>query len=100
MMTCVSERSGSASIGVDRTAHSPAPTRARTPITTRKRMWTDQRMRAAIIDRPPSRSEEHTSELQSLMRTLYAAICLKNKTQPKLLYLITTITKQDNNTLL
>src|SRR3546814_8444246 len=28
--------------------------------------------------RPP-RSEEHTSELQSLMRTSYAVFCLKNK---------------------
>src|SRR3546814_6088012 len=27
------------------------------------------------------RSEEHTSELQSLMRNSYAAICLKNKKQ-------------------
>src|SRR3546814_3537334 len=26
----------------------------------------------------PSRSEEHTSELQSLMRTSYAVFCLKN----------------------
>src|SRR3546814_6904530 len=26
-----------------------------------------------------ARSEEHTSELQSLMRTSYAAFCLKNK---------------------
>src|SRR3546814_7850126 len=26
-----------------------------------------------------SRSEEHTSELQSLMRTSYAVLCLKNK---------------------
>src|SRR3546814_8932876 len=26
-----------------------------------------------------TRSEEHTSELQSLMRTSYAAFCLKNK---------------------
>src|SRR3546814_8763738 len=37
-------------------------------------------------DAPPadparwSRSEEHTSELQSLMRTSYAAFCLKKKT--------------------
>src|SRR3546814_8484956 len=29
----------------------------------------------------PSRSEEHTSELQSLMRTPYAVFCLKKKTQ-------------------
>src|SRR3546814_7901737 len=27
-----------------------------------------------------ARSEEHTSELQSLMRTSYAVFCLKNKT--------------------
>src|SRR3546814_2176640 len=29
--------------------------------------------------RPPPRSEEHTSELQSLMRISYAVFCLKNK---------------------
>src|SRR3546814_1514121 len=28
------------------------------------------------------RSEEHTSELQSLMRISYAVFCLKNKTKP------------------
>src|SRR3546814_4917653 len=28
----------------------------------------------------PTRSEEHTSELQSLMRISYAVFCLKNKT--------------------
>src|SRR3546814_4956117 len=31
--------------------------------------------------RLPSRSEEHTSELQSLMRISYAVFCLKKKTQ-------------------
>src|SRR3546814_12107304 len=31
--------------------------------------------------RPPSRSEEHTSELQSLMRISYAVFCLKKKKQ-------------------
>src|SRR3546814_4315197 len=30
-------------------------------------------------NRPDPRSEEHTSELQSLMRTSYAAFCLKKK---------------------
>src|SRR3546814_4623614 len=30
---------------------------------------------------PPGRSEEHTSELQSLMRTSYAVFCLKTQTQ-------------------
>src|SRR3546814_4886422 len=31
-----------------------------------------------------ARSEEHTSELQSLMRISYAVFCLKTKTQQKL----------------
>src|SRR3546814_7715625 len=31
--------------------------------------------------RPPCRSEEHTSELQSLMRISYAVFCLKKKKQ-------------------
>src|SRR3546814_5555773 len=35
-------------------------------------------MRTAVRRR--SRSEEHTSELQSLMRISYAVFCLKNKT--------------------
>src|SRR3546814_6968174 len=30
---------------------------------------------------PPDRSEEHTSELQSLMRISYAVFCLKKKIQ-------------------
>src|SRR3546814_8489196 len=33
--------------------------------------------------RAASRSEEHTSELQSLMRISYAVFCLKNKNQHK-----------------
>src|SRR3546814_8759542 len=32
--------------------------------------------------RPINRSEEHTSELQSLMRISYAAFCLKKNTKP------------------
>src|SRR3546814_7912864 len=31
----------------------------------------------AVLGRPPQRSEEHTSELQSLMRISYAVFCLK-----------------------
>src|SRR3546814_10676568 len=31
---------------------------------------------------PSARSEEHTSELQSLMRISYAVFCLKKKKQP------------------
>src|SRR3546814_4826935 len=32
-----------------------------------------------VAVRPPERSEEQTSELQSLMRTSYAVFCLKKK---------------------
>src|SRR3546814_6086243 len=35
----------------------------------------------ALQGRPHRRSEEHTSELQSLMRISYAVFCLKKKTQ-------------------
>src|SRR3546814_9954759 len=38
------------------------------------------RRRALPISAPP-RSEEHTSELQSLMRNSYAVFCLKKKKQ-------------------
>src|SRR3546814_5947058 len=41
--------------------------------------------RSSMPPLPSSRSEEHTSELQSLMRTSYAVFCLKKKkktTQP------------------
>src|SRR3546814_8717031 len=34
---------------------------------------------AAVGHRAPGRSEEHTSELQSLMRISYAVFCLKKK---------------------
>src|SRR3546814_5780265 len=38
----------------------------------------DERTLRALRDRP-TRSEEHTSELQSLMRISYAVFCLKKK---------------------
>src|SRR3546814_5766078 len=44
--------------------------------------------------RPAERSEEHTSELQSLMRISYAVFCLKKKTYHiicKKINIITTI---------
>src|SRR3546814_6419421 len=37
--------------------------------------------RASFDDAEIDRSEEHTSELQSLMRNSYAVFCLKKKTQ-------------------
>src|SRR3546814_6758135 len=35
---------------------------------------------AALVGGPRGRSEEHTSEIQSLMRISYAVFCLKKKT--------------------
>src|SRR3546814_6228697 len=42
------------------------------------------------------RSEEHTSELQSLMRTSYAVFCLKKKTTTKSTHNINEIQRQNN----
>src|SRR3546814_3782998 len=39
------------------------------------------RMEVDVTVEPVPRSEEHTSELQSLMRISYAVFCLKNKNQ-------------------
>src|SRR3546814_4741347 len=45
-------------------------------------------------DRPKTRSEEHTSELQSLMRISYDVFCLTNKKQSKQKYYQSTAKKQ------
>src|SRR3546814_10777666 len=37
-------------------------------------------VKARLLERSDRRSEEHTSELQSLMRSSYAVFCLKKKT--------------------
>src|SRR3546814_2586740 len=39
--------------------------------------------RILVASSPSSRSEEHTSELQSLMRISYAVFCLKKKNKNK-----------------
>src|SRR3546814_9565310 len=39
--------------------------------------------RSGSLDKRRGRSEEHTSELQSLMRKSYAVFCLKKKTQKR-----------------
>src|SRR3546814_5782204 len=46
-----------------------------------------------FLDLTNNRSEEHTSELQSLMRISYAVFCLKKKKQDKI---IDNKTNQDN----
>src|SRR3546814_4573116 len=48
------------------------------------------RGRVAVKVRPHGRSEEHTSEIQSLMRNSYAVICLQKKTTQ------ITLNKKDN----
>src|SRR3546814_6087436 len=47
---------------------------------------------AAQVNVDATRSEEHTSELQSLMRISYAVFCLKKKTQT------TSVTRQSSYT--
>src|SRR3546814_3279032 len=48
--------------------------------------WTEPEpakdLREYRVDLPAARSEEHTSELQSLMRISYAVFCLQNKINP------------------
>src|SRR3546814_2536566 len=41
-----------------------------------------QALRNGLIGSPETRSEEHTSELQSLMRSSYAVFCLQKKKHP------------------
>src|SRR3546814_9328265 len=49
---------------------------------------------ASFILELGQRSEEHTSELQSLMRISYAGFCLKKKKNRELNTLNTSVTKQ------
>src|SRR3546814_4517574 len=55
--------------------------------------WTMSSMNIASI-----RSEEHTSELQSLMRISYAVFCLKKKNKNILLQNVTQIIAQTETT--
>src|SRR3546814_4685420 len=49
--------------------------------------------------RATTRSEEHTSELQSLMRISYAVFCLKKKNTQKVRRIQKTNTKKNQRTL-
>src|SRR3546814_9368939 len=48
---------------------------------------TDRELASELVPNTarPTRSEEHTSELQSLMRNSYAVFCLKKKKEKKLI---------------
>src|SRR3546814_1988914 len=50
------------------------------------------------LQRRDRRSEEHTSELQSLMRISYAVFCLKKQKKKKTIKLITTTQQQIKHT--
>src|SRR3546814_6020192 len=59
------------------------------------------RMREAEPEISTTRSEEHTSELQSLMRISYAVFCLKKKKKKQMSNIYTNTTSsetQNNNT--
>src|SRR3546814_6736635 len=56
-----------------------AQSEAALPALSYGQVFTDPRLQALI----EQRSEEHTSELQSLMRISYAVFCLKKKRQTK-----------------
>src|SRR3546814_4875468 len=61
------------------------------------------RLAAALVGAPDSglvcrrRSEEHTSELQSLMRISYAVFCLKKKTVLSMIQNANMAIKNDKN---
>src|SRR3546814_10274494 len=72
----------SGSIAADRPAQGPGhPAQRRDPRRARRPCRTagSARGRARAQDLAAARSEEHTSELQSLMRISYAVFCLKKK---------------------
>src|SRR3546814_8980544 len=58
--------------------------------------WREREARQKNL--PRGRSEEHTSELQSLMRISYAVFCLKKKNNTKNNHTTYTHTTQDTNT--
>src|SRR3546814_8758124 len=59
--------------------------------------WSAVQRRAARFGDGCVRSEEHTSELQSLMRISYAVFCLKKKIHLKVTITTTFTTKTLNN---
>src|SRR3546814_2899716 len=66
----------------ERTAELAEPLHSRLPVRPdRRRRDRQRRVGVGMIEQ--LRSEEHTSELQSLMRISYAVFCLKKKTTKK-----------------
>src|SRR3546814_1318060 len=75
-------RAASANIGTDRIAVAASRSTS-SPLAIRVRRSTALARACAKLSFAvePKRSEEHTSELQSLMRISYAVFCLKKKTK-------------------
>src|SRR3546814_7100417 len=71
-------RSRSAASDDDRPVHDDRLPQIRGQLIERQHDFRDQR-------RGETRSEEHTSELQSLMRISYAVFCLKKKTNRRII---------------
>src|SRR3546814_3032531 len=60
--------------------------------------WASPGARGTSSRRGPMRSEEHTSELQSLMRISYAVFCLKQKKTKNQSITCIYLHKKNNNT--
>src|SRR3546814_5145069 len=66
-----------------RNRRSKKPARGASTLVMTRARATGRMMLQANLTISPRRSEEHTSELQSLMRISYAVFCLKKKIQQK-----------------
>src|SRR3546814_3497392 len=77
---CVTRLPSSAASPADASTSASTPSGVNRLSTSRVHALARQRRAAKL---PTSRSEEHTSELQSLLRISYAVFCLKQKTTRK-----------------
>src|SRR3546814_3279135 len=83
--------------GADQQRRAFAPAEAETGVVEGFEQW-PQRLEASLhisLNQREERSEEHTSELQSLMRISYAVFCLKkkNNTEKKKISSYTPVTQ-------
>src|SRR3546814_5607140 len=80
--TSLISRSRLGAIGDPYSASATTSAKTGLPSRTQRVSFRDGRKASAATKRRRSRSEEHTSELQSLMRISYAVFCLKKKIKP------------------